>query len=131
MDAMMGIYNFQERFVPMILAGTKTHTIRACRVHPDKRGNTLYLYAGLRHKGARLLMRVPCVNVQEIAIFPNGLVWIDNQFLQSDECESLARRDGFSTFQEMIEFWKAPKNRLPFKGQIIHWIAPAAVPRKR
>jgi hypothetical protein len=27
----MGLYNFEERFVPKILAGEKTHTIRAVR----------------------------------------------------------------------------------------------------
>lgn len=64
----MGLYNFQARFVPFILAGAKTHTIRAVRANPDKPGNTLHLYTGLRHKGARLLMRVPCVKVEEIEI---------------------------------------------------------------
>lgn len=54
----MGLYNFQSRFVPFIIAGKKTHTIRAIRVHPDKPGNTLYLYTGLRTKKAKLLMCV-------------------------------------------------------------------------
>ena len=53
----MGLYNFQARFVPFILNGAKTHTIRAIRTNPDKPGNTLHLYTGLRQKGARLLLQ--------------------------------------------------------------------------
>jgi hypothetical protein len=40
----MGLYNFQPRFVPFILSGEKTHVIRSVRKHPDKPGDTLYLY---------------------------------------------------------------------------------------
>ena len=40
----MGLYNFKSQFVPAILSGTKTHTIRAVRANPDKPGNTLHLY---------------------------------------------------------------------------------------
>jgi hypothetical protein len=120
----VGLYNFQSRFVPKILAGEKTHTIRAVRANPDKRGNVLHLYTGLRHKGARLLMRVPCVKVQQIAIDSRSgdpahcRLEIDGQFLNRSEKELLARRDGFANFAEMLEFWK---DRLPFRGHIIHW----------
>jgi hypothetical protein len=65
----MGIYNFQERFVPMIQDGTKTHTIRAPRKGAeDVPGNTMHLYTGLRRKGAKLLARFECVRVDEIVI---------------------------------------------------------------
>ena len=134
----MGLYNFQSRFVPFILDCRKMHTIRATRAHPDKPGNTLHLYSGLRQKGARLLMRVPCVKVEEIEIMhrierfknpDNGKIerveWfsirIDDQELSGSENEELARRDGFSDFQEMMKFWDG---RLPFEGQIIHWRIP-------
>jgi hypothetical protein len=118
----MGLYNFQKRFVPMILSGEKQHTIRAMRANSsDKPGSTLHLYTGLRQKGAKLLMRVPCVAIQNILITPEGMVRIDGIYLEDDEREALARRDGFSNFQEMLKFWKEPKDRLPFRGQIIHW----------
>lgn len=121
----MGLYNFQPRFVPFILSGEKTHTIRATRANPDKPGNTLHLYTGLRHKGAKLLMRTPCVKVEEIEI-QDGIffdenhasVTIDGIKLDRSEREALAVRDGFPNFEEMIQFWRG---RLPFKGQIIHW----------
>lgn len=124
----MGLYNFQKRFVPKILSGEKQHTIRAIRANPDKPGNTLHLYTGLRQKGARLLMRVPCVKVEEIEIRAgiffdenHASVTIDGVKLDREEREALARRDGFSNFEEMIHFWRG---RLPFKGHIIHWRKP-------
>jgi hypothetical protein len=113
----MGIYNFKSRFVDKILSGEKTHTIRAIRVHPDKPGNTLHLYTGLRHKGARLLMRATCIKVQKVELRATS-VWIDGELMFSDECELLARRDGFENFVELWKFWE---DRLPFEGHIIHW----------
>jgi hypothetical protein len=130
----VGLYNFQARFVPFILAESKTHTIRAMRVYPDKPGNILHLYTGLRTKKAKLLMRVPCVKVETIDIqfrvdsgYHEHVEWpsikVDDEELSADEREQLARRDGFQNFAEMMEFWRAPKNRLPFRGHIIHWKA--------
>lgn len=123
----MGLYNFQERFVPLIMSGAKTHTIRAERVHPDKPGNTLHLYTGLRTKKARLLMRVKCTAIEEIKIFSvegesyrrsAGRIFIEGTVLSWSEEEAFARRDGFSNFAEMMAFWDG---RLPFSGNIIHW----------
>jgi hypothetical protein len=121
----VGLYNFQKRFEPFILDGRKTHTIRATRSNPDKPGNTLHLYTGLRQKGARLLMRVPCVKLEEIEIKDGAFgdenhasISIDGHKLARDEREALARRDGFESAEEMIQFWRG---RLPFKGHIIHW----------
>ncbi len=121
----MGLYNFQSRFVPKVLSGEKTHTIRATRANPDKPGNTLHLYTGLRTKKAKLLMRVPCMKVEEILIdcTPGGEptnIAIDGVWLSRSEREALAIRDGFSSFFEMMEFWRG---RLPFRGHVIHWRA--------
>jgi hypothetical protein len=120
----MGLYNFQKRFVPLILDGRKTHTIRALRGYPDKPGNTMHLYTGLRQKGAKVLMRVQCVRVETILITASGGVRIEGVYLSPDEREALARRDGFETYAEMLTFWREPKNRLPFRGQIFHWKKP-------
>lgn len=130
----MGLYNFKPRFAPKIRSGAKRHTIRAKRLHPDKPGNTLHLYVGLRTKKAKLIARVLCVKVEDIeirqgmAIFDRrercllNSVFIAGQRLSIDECEALAQADGFSSFAEMMKFWDG---RLPFKGDIIHWRAAA------
>lgn len=141
----MGLYNFQPQFVPYILDGSKTHTIRAEREHCDAPGKWMHLYTGLRHKGARLLFRAPCIRVDFIRIEadlririgasigfddapilygagqfePGGFVELD-----VEEKLGLASRDGFRdygharSFEMMMEFWAG---RLPFEGQIYHW----------
>lgn len=120
----MGIYNFEARFVPFILAGTKTHTIRELRAHPDKTGNILHLYSGLRHPGAKLLFRARCTGVQSITIRQDRwakhgyAIAIDGHLLSDDEMTDLVNRDGFKCFGDFIDYWK---QRLPFEGQIIHW----------
>lgn len=118
----MGIYNFQKRFVPFIESGAKTHTIRSIRRHPDKLGNTVHLYTGLRTKKAKLLMRARCVKIESIKIHftPDTIfhVSIDGEELNHTEKEALARRDGFHDFIEMMCFWDG---RLPFVGHVIHW----------
>lgn len=124
----MGLYNFQPRFVLPIRSGTKRHTIRATRKYPDRVGDILHLYTGLRTKRTELLGRFPCVRVEDIEIlsgcncvdqcpFP-ARVKVNGQELNGDEREKLARLDGFKNFAEMAAFWKG---RVPFSGQIIHW----------
>lgn len=127
----MGLYNFMPQFRDPIKRGTKTHTIRAPRAHPDKPGNMLHLYLGLRTRSVELIMRVPCVKVEDILIRElRGIssdstdrfeVAIDGVGLEADEKEALARRDGFENFNEMMKFWNG---RVPFTGHIIHWKHP-------
>lgn len=114
----MGLYNFRPRFVVAILNGSKTHTIRGDRKRMDKPGDTMHLYTGLRQKGARLLLRAPCTRVEAIYIDEQRQVFLGDEQLSSDECESMAVRDGFSSFGDMMEFWEA---RLPFRGHVYHW----------
>lgn len=120
----MGLYNFKKRFAPFVTDGTKRHTIRAKRVHPDKVGNTVHLYSGLRTRHAKLLGRSTCVRMEEINISESQQVFVDGEELSLSEKNALAFCDGFRSrgiaraFEEMMEFWKG---RLPFAGHIIHW----------
>lgn len=114
----MGLYGFKARFVPAIMVGSKTHTIRSIRANRDKPGSVMHLYTGLRQPGAKLLMRVPCVKVEDIHIAADGFITIDGVILAPDEREQLAKRDGFADFIEMMQFWDG---RLPFSGHIYHW----------
>lgn len=93
------------------------------RAHPDKPGNILHLYTGLRTKHTRLLMRVPCVKVEEIIISETAgelFVRVNGIELDHAECDVLAKRDGFSSWSEMCAFWK-DNHTFPFFGHIIHW----------
>jgi hypothetical protein len=78
----------------------------------------MHLYTGLRQKGARLLMRAPCIRVEPIYIDEQQHVFLGEEQLSRDECQALALRDGFSSFAEMMLFWEA---RLPFHGHVYHW----------
>jgi hypothetical protein len=119
----MGLYNFKQQFVTPIVTGRKKHTIRGVRRYPDKPGNTMHLYTGLRTKSAKLIKRVVCAKIERIDILldqntERWTIYLDGAPLDLSESESLARRDGFSSFNEMMTFWDG---RLPFTGHIIHW----------
>jgi hypothetical protein len=131
--AAMGLYNFHRRFEPYILDGSKTHTIRARRKHPDTPGKTMYLYCGLRQPGAQLLLVAPCVKVQEIKIelrpaVPDQNIVIDGVALTPDERDAFAWSDGFRHPDDeldqgycwflMAEFWAG---RPTFEGRVYHW----------
>lgn len=64
----MGSYNFKYQFEPFILDWSKRHTIRGERKHPDRPGRVMHLFTGLRHPGARSLMRAMCVRTEFIRI---------------------------------------------------------------
>jgi 5-keto 4-deoxyuronate isomerase len=117
----MGLYNFKPQFVPFILDGRKTHTIRAARIHRQKLGGIMHLYTGLRQRGAKLLMRAECTEIQLIAILENGAVIVDGARLDAGERDALAISDGFENFERMLDFWNG---RLPFSGEILHWARP-------
>ena len=93
----------------------------------------MHLYTGLRQKGAKLLMRVPCVGVADVslryALDVVSDVWklwvrLDGALLDPDETELFLRCDGFrpnslfSARSVALRFWF---NQLPFNGQIYHW----------
>lgn len=65
----MPAYSFQERFVPFIKDGSKFHTIRKRRDKGfAKKGDTLYLYYGLRTKHCTKLREEICTDVKTIII---------------------------------------------------------------
>lgn len=123
----MPALNFKPQFVEPIRHGTKRHTIRATRKVPVKRGDKLYLYCGLRHKGAFRILPEPvtCSMVESIKINAEttGMVELGGVPLTYDEREQLAVADGFANWDEMLAFLEG---RLPFVGQIIHWKLPEA-----
>ena len=114
--------NFKEQFVEPIRSGRKRHTIRSTRRIPVKAGDNLYLYTGLRHKGAFRILPEPvvCSRVEPIEIDAktSQMVTVAGVLLDYSERETLAVADGFRNWDEMLAFWEG---RLPFKGQIIHW----------
>lgn len=143
------ILGFKDQFVPYVLDGTKTHTIRAgARWRADMRAD---LFAKVRQKGMRLLFRAPVVRVESIAIlcdpgrrvdgWPSAdlsplrdqtMILIAGVGLDESERQAFAWRDGFRIegyrggyFEQMVEFWRKEhglgRRVVNFHGQIIHW----------
>ncbi len=82
----MPAYSFKERFVPFVVNGSKPHTIRSIRKNRAKKGDTLYLYFGLRTKYVRKLREEVCnnaisINIDEIF----GIVLYDHLLSKQEE----------------------------------------------
>ncbi|MBK8200294.1 MAG: hypothetical protein IPK75_18260 [Acidobacteria bacterium] len=128
------ILGFKDRFIPYVLDGSKTHTIRAGeRWRADMRAD---LFAKVRQKGMRLLFRAPVVRVEEILIqvLPHygPMIVIGDCALTNEEADMFAWRDGFrhpmaskphGAFSLMMRFWQFTHkiDAKPFHGQIVHW----------
>lgn len=128
------ILGFKDQFVPMVLDGSKTHTIRAG--FRWKAGMRADLYTGGYRPGARrLLFRAAVTKVEAIAIKPVGIgesgfcgpflrVAVNSRLLDGHAVENLFHADGFipdrrgSASRHAYEFFR---RHLPFTGQLIHW----------
>lgn len=65
----MPAYSFKEQFVPFVKDGSKPHTIRARRRRQSiKKGDTCYLYFGMRTKHCTKLREEFCTDVRTIMI---------------------------------------------------------------
>ena len=129
----MPALNFMKRFVPMVAAGEKTHSIRATRRRSWSVGDNLALYTGMRQKGCTLIGRTSVIKAERITIRNvegSGLrIAIDGENLSPDERRNFARRDGFQDISDMADFW-IDTHGLPFEGDVIHWKYPFELERK-
>ena len=126
----MPAFSFKKQFVPYVLDGSKRQTIRSRRKRATKKGDTLYLYYGLRTKSCKKLMEVKCRKVQKIYITWFGTVFIDGKKLTDKKRDLLAYNDGFrhqgdpgriSNCSEIMLRWWTQTHSLPFTGSIIYW----------
>ncbi len=133
----MPAYSFKLRFVPKIVSGEKTHTIRSKRKQRPQPGQCFHGYYAMRTKQCRKLIESDITKVGDIWIVDSGhrfhglmngvmdgifpQIEIDGTKLAHDEMEALAVRDGFESLQDMASFWDLSKN---FHGDIIHWRFP-------
>jgi hypothetical protein len=120
----MPALNFQKRFAEAVYSGDKRQTIRAPRKNPIWKGDTLFLYTGMRTKNCRRLCVAICTHVRDIRISKNQ-IQIEKMKLSPQQMDLLARDDGFSGFAEMRE-WFSQTHALPFRGQIYRWTLEAA-----
>lgn len=120
---MMPLCGFQKQFVPMILDGSKSHTIRRRRKRPTKAGDVLYLYTGLRTKQCQFVMQDTCKKVVPIAIIPDiGQVRLDGRLLPLNEMMHFAVRDGFANYMDFFKFFERyPREVRERELEVIYW----------
>lgn len=116
----MPAYSFKEQFIELIKSGVKAQTIRGKRKHQAKKGDTLYLYYGMRTKWCTKIGEAVCRRADDITISERGSVFVNGEKLDANGTHSLAKNDGFEDFNEMYLFW-VKNNSLPFHGDIIYW----------
>lgn len=147
----MPAFSYKERFIPLILDGSKCQTIRKRRTHPPKAGDTLYHYFGLRTKHCRKLGESICCEVKTIYIKKNGVIIIFQERLTDRDAELLIngklnkmgiklsnhdanilafddgfRMDSISRLDklkciDLMIRWWKQTHSLPFIGDLIKW----------
>jgi len=112
---MIVVRNFQARFVPKILAGTKDQTIR--QGWKGRPGDITRIQHGSRFKPV-LAGFAPIVSVDTVAIsFPDRLIHVFpgildlravpepiESYWRPDDLDGFAQRDGFDGFLDMSQF---------------------------
>ena len=122
----MPLLGFQSRFAPLVESGEKRQTIRAYRKdgRDPREGDRLYLWTGLRTKGARKLGESNCISARPLTLrFEHGAGMfgtMNGRRLAFDELEEIAMSDGFYGTEEMAE-WFSSTHGLPFRGLLIEW----------
>ena len=100
----MPAYSFKERFVPMILDGSKTQTIRARRNKGyAKTDDTLYLYFGMRTKWCRKLKETICKKAGTVLIREDGIVVLWDRRLTEVEAMYIIENKGATDGKRLID----------------------------
>lgn len=117
----MPALNFQKRFAPKVESGEKRHSIRAKRKdgRDPKKGQSLYLYTGMRTKSCRMLRVEICLDSLPITINRSDVV-VGGRLLNRVEEYDLAVADGFDSVADFREFF-LPSYREEFEGYLIEW----------
>lgn len=138
------ILGFKKQFVPLIVAGTKIHTIREDKHNRWKAGNKIHFATGTRTKHYNQFSEGACVSVQSIILVNHGNFYHcriqigENEYIHNDCVEhkhikfyngsfpattkllnDLCKNDGLSW--EDFKKWFIPNEGDKFVGKIIHW----------
>ena len=90
---MMPAYNFKKQFAPLVGSGEKRQTVRFPRKRQTVKGDTLYLYTGMRTSACRKLVDpTPCTAVLPVMFNDLGMI-LDGAALQPDQADAFAQAD--------------------------------------
>lgn len=125
----MVAYSFKRRFVPAILSGRKTHTIRAERAGRSRHvrpGETIQHYVGMRTRQCQKVGTATCWRVIPIRIVATLAAPRVEVCRRRIDCvpglDRFAQADGFVDWRDMLAFWRTehPEVR-EFDGVMICW----------
>ena len=119
------LIGFSERFADAVESGRKCQTIRALRKdgRVPKVGERVYLYTGLRKKGARKLGEGVVDGVQSLTIRSTAgwfHLYLDGIRQSAWDYGDFARADGFGDWPALVA-WFEGTHGLPFTGHLIRW----------
>ena len=129
----MPAYNFQARFAPKVLDGSKRSTIRG---RAAKVGSTAYLFTGMRTKACQRLGRGEIIHCAPITLGydheSEPFATLLDDVLDEAAFNQLAIDDGFDCPRAMLAWFKttydtatpvvhADGSRIVFKGFLITW----------
>lgn len=113
---------FKPDFVPLIISGTKVHTIRAGRRWVAGQPISFCTDLGpdnqVRFQPDGVAQTVQAIRAA--VIHGTYLVEIDGRQLPAPELAEFVCRDGFESPDQLFHFL-AGYHGLPFVGQLIHW----------
>lgn len=115
------ILGFKNEFIPLIVAGTKIHSIR--KGNRWRVGQVIDFFANVRRPDMyRFRPNAFVVAVQAISLTEFGVIKVDGRALSGAEKELLAANDGFASLAAMMKFFATHGDRMPpLKAQLIHW----------
>lgn len=113
---------FQTRFSTMVRDGFKTQTVRATPKRVPARGDIIDLrtWSGAPYRSKQTQLGLGLIiDVMPIHLDAHGIE-IGPDYLSPSAAEKFAFDDGFSSEQELLE-WFATTHGLPFDGILICW----------
>lgn len=124
----MANLTFTPEHAKMIIAGTKTSTIRASSagIYP---GCVLHLYTGLRTKACKKIGSSLCRSIDPVFVDETGIFWLEpyastKYNIKNVGDEYVYRTEGYKNAETFLEAWfrlHPDSKKHPFYGWLIDW----------
>lgn len=122
------ILGFHPQFVKPILSGEKIHTLRVDEKRRWKVGMSIQMATGVRTKNYRCFRHDKCKGIQSVKIVLRRIpdIWVDGRVLSRLEVFMFARKDGFETLDDFVNWFARGKYRRKKSDcvlvlRLIHW----------
>jgi hypothetical protein len=113
---------FKPRFAALVESGAKTQTVRPTPARMPRAGDKLSLrmWTGKPYRSKQRELRSATVLYVAKIKLDCFDMWFDGVRASEAKQEAFARADGFSTADEMLD-WFENEHGLPFEGVVILW----------